>query len=92
MVKFVWDDEKRKSNREKHGVDFVEAAGFEFATALVVDDEREDYREKRQIAVGFVDERLHVMVFTDRGGERRIISFRKANKREIRSYVEGIRG
>ncbi|MCV0396466.1 MAG: BrnT family toxin [Rhizobiaceae bacterium] len=89
-VRFVWDDDKRKSNLEKHGVDFADAHAFEWATALVVDDDREDYGEARQVATGFVGERIYVMVFTDRDSQRRVISFRKANKREIRSYVESI--
>ncbi|MGC2787336.1 MAG: BrnT family toxin [Roseiarcus sp.] len=49
-----------------------------------------DYGETRQIAFGFINNRLFVCVYTDRGDERRVISLRKANSREVRRYGEEI--
>ena len=53
-------------------------------------DNRFDYGETRQIAFGFINNRLFVCVYADRGGDRRIISLRKANTREVRRYGEKI--
>lgn len=89
-MKLVWDVKKAAASKQKHGVDFDVAIHFEFASALVVDDDRMDYGEVRQVAIGFVGDRMHVMVFTDRGEERRVISFRKANRREIERYEQDI--
>jgi hypothetical protein len=47
-----------------------------------------NYREFREIAYGFIGDRLHAFTFTRRGGNIRIISLRKATKREVRAYVE----
>lgn len=84
----TFDPAKNRANIERRGIDFASARDFEFETALIVEDDRRDYGETRHVAIGFIGERLHVVVFTPRGGELRIISLRKANKREIRAYAE----
>ena len=66
------------------------AENFEFETAVVATDDRQDYGEIRELAVGFVGNRIHVLVFTMRGEACHVISLRKANKREIRAYVEAL--
>jgi len=53
---------------------------------LTVEDDRKDYEETRFITIGLLDERMVVMVWTQRGGARRIISLRKANEREKALY------
>ncbi len=88
LVKLAWDDAKRKANRKKHGLDFALARRFEWPSAVVLADLRRDYGEPRFVAVGFIGERVYVMAFTRRGEALRIISLRKANKREIRLYEE----
>ena len=55
-----------------------------------VADNRFDYGETRQIAFGFINNRLFVCAYTDRDNERRIISLRKANSREVGRYGEKI--
>lgn len=72
----------------QRGFGFEVAEAFDFATAIVAIDDRRDYGEIRRVATGFVSSRLHVLVFTMRGLACHIISLRKANEREIRSYVE----
>lgn len=57
------------------------------ALVHVVDDERMDYGERRQVAYGLIRDRLFVCVFTDRGEIRRVISLRKANSREIEAHA-----
>jgi Uncharacterized protein conserved in bacteria len=83
---FRWDEDKRAANLVKHGIDFASVRDFEFGTALVLADTRHD--EPRLTAVGLVGDRLHVLVFTVETRSVRVISLRKANKREIRAYVE----
>jgi uncharacterized protein len=84
----IWDEEKRRANFEKHGIDFELVDAFEWETARIVTDERHVYGEPRLIAIGFIRGRLHVLVFTRRGNEIRVISLRKANRREVRRYAE----
>jgi len=86
--RFIWDERKRAGNYAKHGVDFAIAERFEFDTALVLIDDRKDYGEPRYRAFGVLDGRLHVLVFTARGGRIRVISLRRANHRERRNYAE----
>ena len=63
------------------------AKSFDFETAIVATDDRAENGEIRQVASGFVGDRLHILVFTFRDDVCRVISLRKANKREIRAYV-----
>jgi hypothetical protein len=85
---YIWDEGKRAANLAVHGIDFAQALQFEWDTALIAPDTRHDYGESRFIAVGRIGPRLHVIVFTPRAGKVRLISLRKANKREIQRYEE----
>lgn len=49
-------------------------------------DDRFDYGEVREVAFGFINHRFFVCVYVDRGDERRVISLRKANNREVKRY------
>ena len=82
----TWDESKRLKNLANHGVDFRDVDGVAWERALVFEDRRKDYGETRLIAMAPLGRRLHVIVFVDRGGERRIISARKANSREVAFY------
>ncbi len=88
ILKYEWDREKNAANKAKHGIGFEEAATFEWDTAFVTRDLRADYGEPRFTALGFIEARLCVMIFTKRGDVVRIISLRKANARERRFYEE----
>ena len=59
---------------------------MEWERALIFEDRRKDYGETRLIAVAPLALRMHVVVFVERNGERRIISARKASSREIAFY------
>lgn len=85
---FSYDTTKNESNLTKHGVSLAAAADIEWTDALVWDDERKDYGETRQCAIGYIGDRLYYVVFVDRGEVRRIISLRKANAREVKRYAE----
>jgi uncharacterized DUF497 family protein len=66
----------------------ADAEGFEWETAVVHEDTRKLYAEPRFEAKGFIDERLHVMVYCLRADVVRVISLRKANTREVKDYAE----
>lgn len=82
-----WDDEKRAQNLRERGIDFASARQFDWASAQVFIDDRIDYGEDRFLARGNIDGRLHILVYTLRGDNLRVISLRKANHRERRRYA-----
>jgi len=61
-------------------------AGLDWDTAIVVEDTRHDYGEPRLRVMARLDGRLHAAVVTPRGEDLRVISFRRANRREVRLY------
>jgi uncharacterized protein len=67
-------------------VPFELAAEFAWDGALIVEDLRKDYGERRFQALGLIGDRLHMMVFTPRANKAHVISLRKANKREVKRY------
>ncbi len=84
---FEWDEAKRTTNLEKHGVDFVDASDMWAGPMLVAEDARREYGESRYIGMGYIQGRLMVVVYTHRTANVvRIISLRKANSREVRIY------
>jgi uncharacterized protein len=66
-----WDETKRRRNREKHGVDLAEAARFDFVTALILEDDSERYGERRDVALGWIDDVLYVYAYIPLTYERR---------------------
>jgi uncharacterized protein len=87
-VEIEFDPVKDDINRAKHGISLAEAAGFDWDTALEREDDRFDYGEVRFVAIGRIDARLYVMVFTEGSDDEavRIISLRPAEKHETRFY------
>ena len=60
--KYEWDEDKRRANLEKHGIDFSAVYDFDWATATFLPDDRSgEYRTK---AYGLIEERLHLLVYT----------------------------
>jgi hypothetical protein len=85
----VFDPVKDASNQAKHGVPLRLAEILFAGPHVSVSDDRFDYGEAREIAFGLIQDRLFVCVFVDRTAERRVISLRKANKREVKRYGQG---
>ena len=87
-MRIEFDPVKDATNLHKHGVPLQAAAGFDWDTALEREDDRFDYGEARVVAIGLIDDRLFVMIFTEGSGEDaiRIISLRPAEKHEARFY------
>ena len=86
-MRITFDPAKDRSNLSKHGISLALAARLEWDTVIAGPDRRRDYGEPREIGYGLIGERLHRVVFVRRGGWLRIISFRKANRREVVRYV-----
>ena len=82
-----WDEDKRQANLVKHGVDFGHVDRFNWLTAIITEDGRHDYGEVRLKAEGLIEGRLFAVIYTERGPLKRIISLRKANKREVLKWV-----
>jgi uncharacterized protein len=90
-VRFEWDETKRKANIAKHGIDFLDVPEMFGSLMLVGTDSRKDYGETRKVGFGFIRGRLIAVAFTERTPNLiRIISPRKANKREEAYYQETI--
>mgnify|MGYP001291531153 FL=1 len=87
-MRYEWDETKRQSNIVKHAVDFAVAEGFEWDVALIMTSMSSN--EPRLVAVAPINLRLHVLVFSIETRVIRIISLRKANKREAKLYVAQI--
>jgi uncharacterized DUF497 family protein len=87
-MKLEWDEAKRRANLKKHGLDFADALAFAWENAHVTLDDRFDYGEERQFALGLYRGDVHVVVYAERGEARRIISFRKATSREAKDWHE----
>lgn len=87
-MQITFDPKKDVVNRHKHGVSLAEAAAIEWDTALLSVDRRFDDDEVREIAIAYIGLRLHVVVFVERNEVLRIISLRRATKREIQHYAE----
>jgi uncharacterized DUF497 family protein len=82
-----WDEDKRRSNLDKHGLDFVRAADMLSGVHVVIPSLYEG-DEPRWLAVGVVEARLVTLVFTLRGDRHRIISLRRARHDERRIYED----
>ncbi len=89
-LEFEWDKDKASSNEKKHQVTFEEAATvFADPLAAIFDDVVHSEEEQREIIIGHsADNRLLLVCFTERAGAIRIISARRATKREHKDYEE----
>jgi uncharacterized DUF497 family protein len=87
---FEWDEDKCQANIDKQGIDFANIQAV-FTNPIVerVDD-RQDYGEVRIILLGIIDDRVLCIVYTLRGSVCRIISARRANQREQRTYHQSL--
>ena len=88
----TFDPAKDAANLAKHGFSLLDAVGFEWEAAVVWLDKRREYNEARMVGLGYIGLRIMAVVFVDRPPEqpteRRIISLRKANPREVKRYAE----
>ena len=85
-MELEWDEDKRQSSLLKHKLNFANVVDFEMGTAIHMPDVRSDYGETRFVSTGYLHGRLCVLCWTLRAGRLRVISLRKANDREQKSY------
>jgi uncharacterized DUF497 family protein len=85
-MKLEWDDVKATANFAKHGARFEDVSKFDWEVSVDKHDLRKDYRETRVISTSTIRGRVHVLVYALRGDSVRVISLRKANKRESSNY------
>lgn len=89
-MQIEFDPAKDEGNQAKHSVSLALAAELDWEAALVWVDDRVDYGELRMTALAPRTGVLYYVAFVDRGDARRIISLRRANRREVKHYVESI--
>ena len=87
-MRIEFDPAKNLANIAKHGVPLTLAATLDWDAALVWVDERHEYNEWRMIALAPESSTLYHAAFVDRGAVRRMISLRRATRREVKHYVE----
>ena len=85
-MKLDWDETKRQATLRTRGLDFADVDPVERDAAIVFDDGRRDCGERRQVCLGLLHDQLVVMACTFRGDALRVISMRKANRRERRIH------
>jgi uncharacterized protein len=87
-MKFEWDESKKISNFEKHGISFDEAKTiFDNPLAVIFDDPKHSIGEIREIIIGHsAQNQLLMVAFTERSGVIRIVSARLANRSEANNY------
>ena len=89
--KFEWGEAKNRANLQKHGLDFADAEEMFRGGLFYEPDTREDYGEKRWTGLGMIRGRIAHVVFVERGAETiRVISQRKASRRECKEYEKAI--
>ncbi|HAH10571.1 MAG TPA: hypothetical protein DCL54_11920 [Alphaproteobacteria bacterium] len=88
-MQYEWDERKRRSNLLKHGLDFADTDKIDWLNSATEEDQSERYGEARYRTIAPMGSVLTVMVWTETdSGWVRVISLRKANKREIRQYYD----
>ena len=89
-MEFTWSEAKRAANIKTHGIDFVDAPRVFEGVTYTFEDDRFSYGEQRFVTLGLLAGVPVSIVHTETEHEIRIISFRKASKRETQIYFNGI--
>ena len=89
-VKIDFDPTKNAANIANHGVSQADAKLLEWDLLLAQEDIRDDYGEQRMVGYAPIGALLFCVVFTEHEDTYRIISLRKATKREVREYASQI--
>ncbi len=88
-MQFEWDENKNRINIQKHGIDFNDAIEMFKHPLLSLEDNREHYGEERWLGIGWIKNMMGVVIYTERTGDViRIISARKATKKEVHYYEQ----
>ena len=86
---YVWDEAKRESNLEKHGLDFADAwMVYENPDKCTYDMSRLSERRFMDVALAEVKGKVLALIYTERGNDVRVISFRPASREEREQYEQ----
>lgn len=89
-IEFTWSETKRAANVKAYGLDFADAVGVFEGVTFTFEDDRFSYGEQRFVTLGLLAGIPVSVVHTESEYEIRIISFRKASKRESQTYFDEI--
>ena len=89
-MNFTWDENKRRANIAKHGLDFADAEKVFAGPMVLFEDDRTDYSEQRMIGIGLLDYLVVLIVHVETNDTIRIISMRKAESDETDLYYENV--
>jgi uncharacterized DUF497 family protein len=87
---FYWDEAKRRTNLQKHGIDFADVDSVFRGFTLTAEDDRVAYGEPRFLTLGLLADQVVSVAHTERDDLIRIFSIRKATKHEARFYFSQI--
>ncbi|MFO1312724.1 MAG: BrnT family toxin [Burkholderiales bacterium] len=90
-MRFSWSEAKRRSNLSDHGLDFVDAPRVFDGVTYTFEDDRFEYGEERFVTLGLLDGVVVSIVHTESPEQIRIISLRKATKREQAIFFNSIK-
>ena len=91
-MRVVWDPRKAKANLLKHGIALSDAAGAMFDPLALTREDESTQGERRFVTIARDHlDRVVVAVYTHRGETVRLISARRATRKERRQYAERIR-
>lgn len=86
----TWDEAKRQSNLKNHGIDFAGSEAIFDGPVVVLEDARQSYGELRLNAIGWLHGSVVHMTYTERAQDFHVISLRKAEKHEIKRFIQEI--
>lgn len=81
-ISLSFNPAKSERNRRERNLPFERAYDFDFETAEFFSDQHFDFPERRFVAIGYLDDRLHILVFAELENCHHVISFRKAHEHE----------
>jgi uncharacterized protein len=87
---YEWDDVKNARNLARHGIGFEAMGDFDWDRSIIVDRSRHADGERRFAGIGPLHGKIYTVIYTWRGGTMRIISLRRANRKEEKTYAENV--
>ena len=87
-MEITFDPSKSERNKAERNLPPTLVEYMEWSGTIIEEDMRKDYDERRYRALGFIENRLHAVVFTPRAGKVHVTSLRKANPREVKDYAK----
>ncbi len=90
-MEFAWSERKRSLNIKQHGLDFVDVPAVFGGLTFTFEDDRFSYSEQRFVTLGLLAGVPVSIVHTETAHEIRIISFRKATRREAKIFIDAVK-